>query len=174
MISTGNPAKEKKLYRGRFAPSPTGPLHFGSLIAALGSYLDARHHNGKWFIRMDDIDHLRCKPEFSIEILKALETIGFEWDGDIVYQQNNQNRYQSTLTELIEKKLTYPCTCSRKNLTHGPYPGTCRHNIEVTQQHCLRVLTTRETITLNDGLQGEYTQSWKKRSGILLCTEQIK
>jgi glutamyl-Q tRNA(Asp) synthetase len=78
------------LYRGRFAPSPTGPLHFGSLVAAVGSYLDARAHGGKWLVRIEDIDTLRTVPGVADDILRTLETFGFEWDGEFMYQSARQ------------------------------------------------------------------------------------
>ena len=121
-------------YVGRFAPSPTGPLHFGSLIAALASYLDARHHGGKWLVRIEDLDTTRCKPQWTSSILHTLEALGFEWDGEIVTQSARTAHYQSALARLREKQLLYTCTCSRKEISdsatlgiEGPvYPGTCR------------------------------------------------
>ena len=113
-------------YRGRFAPSPTGPLHFGSLVAAVGSWLDARRHNGKWLVRMEDIDEPRCVPGADTLILKTLEAYGLEWDEEVVRQTRRHPLYAAAVEAL--KAHTFPCACTRKEVGDR-YPGTCRNGI---------------------------------------------
>ncbi|MDZ4202190.1 MAG: tRNA glutamyl-Q(34) synthetase GluQRS [Gallionella sp.] len=125
------------VYRGRFAPSPTGPLHFGSLVAAVGSYLDARHHHGIWLVRMEDLDTPRCVDGAADDILRTLEAFGLHWDGDILYQSQRTAAYNEALHQLQTSGAIYPCCCTRKEIADsalhgidGPvYPGTCRHGI---------------------------------------------
>jgi glutamyl-Q tRNA(Asp) synthetase len=115
-------------YRGRFAPSPTGPLHFGSLVAAVGSYLHARAAGGEWLVRMEDLDTPRCVPGAAEGILRTLERYGFAWDGDIMYQSARTEAYRAALESLKQRGLAYPCACSRKEVELR-YPGTCRGGI---------------------------------------------
>ncbi len=103
-------------YRGRFAPSPSGPLHFGSLIAALGSYLDAKAHGGQWLLRIEDIDTPRCQDGADTDIMRTLEAFGLTWDESVTYQSHYLDEYQSTLSTLAEKELVYGCDCTRKKL----------------------------------------------------------
>ncbi len=119
-------------YIGRFAPSPTGPLHFGSLIAALGSFLDARHHGGQWLLRMEDLDTPRVRAGCADQILRTLECFGFCWDGDVTYQSLNIEGYAAALDELRRKGHTFECNCSRRfrSSSEDPgYPGTCRDKL---------------------------------------------
>lgn len=123
-------------YRGRFAPSPTGPLHFGSLVAAVGSYLDARSHGGQWLLRIEDVDGPRNVPGAGQAIIADLVAFGFEWDGPVVWQSQRLDAYREALATLIDAGLAYGCACSRKEIAeaarHGAidgglaYPGTCR------------------------------------------------
>ena len=113
-------------YRGRFAPSPTGPLHQGSLVAALASYLDARASGGEWLVRIEDIDIPRNVPGSDLEILHCLEACALEWDGPVVYQTTRFAAYREALDKLSSLGHAYPCGCSRKDVGEGPYPGTCR------------------------------------------------
>ncbi len=121
-------------YRGRFAPTPSGPLHFGSLVAALGSYLDARAQAGAWLLRIEDVDPPRVVAGATDAILRGLETFGFEWDGPVAYQGGRGAAYQAALDRLDAMGLVYGCHCSRKEIAEvarrgvdGPvYPGTCR------------------------------------------------
>ncbi|MGC2165646.1 MAG: tRNA glutamyl-Q(34) synthetase GluQRS [Gallionella sp.] len=121
-------------YRGRFAPSPTGPLHLGSLVAALGSFLDARSHRGKWLLRIEDVDTPRIVQGAADEILRTLEAYGLHWDDAVIYQSKRGSAYQESFLQLQKSGLVYPCSCSRKEIADTAvrsgeeliYPGTCR------------------------------------------------
>jgi len=121
-------------YRGRFAPSPTGPLHFGSLAAAVASFLDARAVSGEWLVRIEDVDVTRTVPGASEQILRALDAFALHWDGDVVRQSERTERYRESLARLAHAGLAYRCRCSRREIADsglagidGPiYPGTCR------------------------------------------------
>lgn len=118
---------------GRFAPSPTGPLHFGSLLTAVASFLDARQAGGAWLVRMEDVDEPRCRKEWANDILRSLESHQLCWDGDVAVQSERKNVYEEALAQLRTQGALYPCSCTRKELEHGPrnpqgevvYPGTC-------------------------------------------------
>ena len=162
-------------YIGRFAPSPTGPLHFGSLLAALASYLDARHHHGKWLIRIEDLDPPREIPSAKQNILAALDAHQLFSDEPIVYQSERYDLYQSALDWLIENHKVFPCTCSRTQLksSHGIHLGNChslsnKKNNEKNNENNLQGCAWRfdcqseklgEKISFNDTLQGLFTQS---------------
>ena len=124
-------------YIGRFAPSPTGPLHFGSLLAALASYLDAKSHHGQWLVRIEDLDPPREIDGSKESILKALEIYGLFSDQDIVYQSQRSPLYQQALNLLIQKDLVFPCTCSRKQLANngGVHFGNCHSDIHQPSCH---------------------------------------
>ena len=148
-------------YRGRFAPSPTGPLHLGSLVAALASFLDARAHGGEWLVRMEDVDEPRTVPGAASEILRCLEACGLEWDGEPVHQTTRFGAYREALALLERRGFAYPCACSRKEAGDGGlYAGTCRNGIapgRVARSVRLRV-PDGEVIAFNDlilGLQSE-------------------
>ena len=153
-------------YVGRFAPSPTGPLHFGSLVAAVASYLDARANRGKWLVRIEDVDTTRCKPHFADEMLATLKAFGLNWDGDVIVQSQRTARYQTALNTLNGRKLTYACACSRKEISdsaltgiEGPvYPGTCREKNLPAMNNAIRVRTAPGKIQFTDRVQGECTQ----------------
>ena len=137
-----NPSSPADGYRGRFAPSPTGPLHAGSLVAALGSWLDARKNGGKWLLRIEDLDTPRCVPGADLQIQEQLLACGLTWDEELTYQSQRQGHYQKALERLNELKLLYPCTCSRQAIANTlanlgiktprnqetVYPGACRPN----------------------------------------------
>jgi glutamyl-Q tRNA(Asp) synthetase len=117
-----------KAYVGRFAPSPTGSLHLGSLVAAVGSFLDARKAGGRWLVRMEDLDTARVIPGCSDEMLRTLEAFGLWWDGEVVFQSQRTELYTESLQSLRKLGLTYECSCSRRDLGNSEtgYPGTCR------------------------------------------------
>ena len=118
----------KNHYIGRFAPSPSGPLHFGSLIAALGSYLQAKSQQGTWLVRMEDLDPPREMPGAADDILRTLEAYGLEWDGTVIYQSQRHEAYQDQIDTWLHGHEAYYCQCTRKQikLAGGYYPGTCR------------------------------------------------
>lgn len=130
----GFPCSSTDIERGRFAPSPTGPLHFGSLVAALGSFLEARHRRGEWLVRIEDVDLFRARPGAADAILRALERCELRWDGSVLYQSQRTETYRAALEPLLNAGLAYPCTCSRRDLAAcrrggdgSPiYPGYCR------------------------------------------------
>ena len=128
-------------YRGRFAPSPSGPLHFGSLVAALGSYLDAKSHHGTWLVRIEDIDTPRVVPGSDMLILKTLEHYGLNWDESVLYQSQCLTRYQEKLAELVEQDVIYACQCTRKQIKEagGFYMGTCREKNLTFDNQALRI-----------------------------------
>lgn len=121
-------------YIGRFAPSPTGPLHLGSLVAAVASFLDARAAGGRWLLRMEDLDRPRCEPGAADIILRQLEAYGLAWDGVVLTQSQRDDAYAAALDALKARGAVYPCGCTRSQLVHAPrnaegeivYPGTCR------------------------------------------------
>ena len=129
-------------YRGRFAPSPTGPLHFGSLVAAIGSYLEAKKHNGIWLVRMEDLDTPRCVAGAADDILRTLEAFGLHWDETVLYQSQRTVAYEDALQKLHAMGAVYLCACTRKEIAdsamHGIegqiYPGTCRNGIPAGRQ----------------------------------------
>ncbi len=152
-------------YIGRFAPSPSGPLHFGSLVAALASYLDAKSHGGTWLLRIEDVDETRCRPEHVDDILRTLATFGLHWDGEVMVQSQRKPAHEQALVRLSKASLTYACTCSRKEIAdsamgiEGPiYPGTCRVLAMPNKNNAIRVLTNDEPIRFSDRVQGEYIQ----------------
>lgn len=113
-------------YRGRFAPSPSGPLHNGSLLAAMASFLDARAHRGQWLLRLEDIDTPRVVPGADRTIMNQLKTLGMHWDEDPVWQSRRLAHYQAAFVSLADRDLVYGCACTRQELPpDGPYPGTC-------------------------------------------------
>ena len=131
--------KTAKTYIGRFAPSPTGPLHIGSLVAAMASYLDAKTHHGQWLVRIEDVDGDRNVDGADQHILASLQRCGMRWDGEVSWQSRRTGLYQQALLRLGE--LVYPCGCSRKEIADSQlsltgrqaqaliYPGTCRHGL---------------------------------------------
>lgn len=160
-------AKVESKCRGRFAPSPTGPLHLGSLYTALASFLEAKSRQGEWLLRIDDTDGPRVAAGAVDSILRTLERFGLGWDGPVVFQSRKLEAYQAALSQLDEAGSLYPCVCSRKVLCalprsrfgHGVYPGTCRFaKRDLRQAHSLRVITEGVWITFDDKLQGP--QQW--------------
>lgn len=154
-------------YRGRFAPSPTGPLHFGSLIAAVCSYLEARTRKGEWLVRIEDVDAPRCRPEHESAILRTLVCYGFRIDGEIMRQRDRTDAYQAALNRLHNDGCIFGCACTRKEIgdsTLGSdgspvYPGTCRNGVpEGREVRAWRLRVGQQQIRFSDGLQGEIAQ----------------
>ncbi len=145
-----------KHYIGRFAPSPTGPLHFGSLVAALASFLDARKERGTWRVRMEDIDPPREEPGASAAILTALEAHGLHWDGEVRYQSQRLDVYASVIDDLARNSHTFHCTCSRQMLRASHvYPGTCRDRASPgAEPTAVRIKTIATEIAFDDLVQG--------------------
>ncbi len=152
-------------YRGRFAPSPTGPLHFGSLVAAVGSFLEARAHHGDWLLRIDDLDRPRCPPKHAQTILQQLEAFGFAWDGEVVWQSRRDEAYRAAFERLRDAGLLYPCACTRRELTDSRvgtasdgsaiYPGTCRGGMPAGRDaRAWRLQVGDAVVAFNDALQG--------------------
>ncbi|HAR09925.1 MAG TPA: tRNA glutamyl-Q(34) synthetase GluQRS [Cobetia sp.] len=143
---------------GRFAPTPSGPLHAGSLVAAVASYLDARSQQGRWSLRIEDVDPPRCPPGSVDTILRQLETFGLAWDGEVRYQSHRHDAYARALARLTEQGMAYPCSCSRKQWRdHGIYPGWCRDGVcqpEAPQAWRLRSDLGQRPVSWHDRLQG--------------------
>lgn len=164
--------KTPSKYIGRFAPSTSGPLHFGSLVAALASYLDAKAHGGTWRVRIEDVDETRCKPEHADDILRTLAAFGLNWDGDVMVQTQRKPAYEQALARLSKASLTYACACSRKEIAdsalgiEGPiYPGTCRGLARPNKNNAIRVLTNDAPIHFTDRGQGGLSQRVESEIG---------
>ncbi len=162
------------MYTGRFAPSPTGPLHFGSLVAAVASWLDARTASGRWLVRIEDLDRPRVQPGATEEILGALATLGLEWDGVVLYQSAREAVYRGALERLAAH--TYWCGCSRREITDSflglavdgarIYPGTCRGGLPRDKvPRALRVRVPDEEIGFVDRVQGPQSQALAREVG---------
>lgn len=142
-------------YRGRFAPSPTGPLHLGSLVSALASYLDAKYHQGTWVIRIEDVDAVRCRPEFTQQILTTLNSYQLISDEDIRLQSEHSTLFETHLTTLKQSHNVFPCNCTRQSLKEfsGLHPHIC--SSDITSPHSWRLKTNNEHYQYNDLIQGE-------------------
>jgi glutamyl-Q tRNA(Asp) synthetase len=149
--------------RGRFAPSPTGPLHFGSLVAATGSFLGARSQGGEWLVRMEDLDPPRAMQGAADDILRTLEAYGFEWEGPVLYQSRRRDAYETALDTLKHHGVVYACGCTRREIAdssvhgiEGPvYPGTCRKGLPPGREaRALRVHTEGARCEFTDRIQG--------------------
>ena len=154
-------------YIGRFAPTPSGHLHFGSLVAALASYLDARHVGGRWLVRMEDLDPPREMPGAQDAILRALEIYGLHWDGEIIRQSERQAAYAAVIERLLQQGLAYACDCSRKQLEghHGIYPGTCRNRQLPPDDAAIRLRVPELDYHFCDRVQGKYRQHLGREVG---------
>ncbi|MEC4748660.1 tRNA glutamyl-Q(34) synthetase GluQRS [Methylomicrobium sp. Wu6] len=160
---------DTKPYVGRFAPSPTGPLHLGSLYTALASFLDARARHGFWLLRIDDIDTPRNVPGAIDSIVETLDAYGLHWDGPVYYESQHLADYEQALVRLQQEGLVYPCICSRKMLaelasvgvSHDIYPGLCRNRavIPSSQPYALRIRSDERDIVFEDKLQGLIRQN---------------
>lgn len=163
-------------YRGRFAPSPTGPLHFGSLVAAVGSYLDARTQDGAWLLRVEDIDTPRTVPGAADDILRTLERFGFAWDGPVLYQSTRYDAYAAALARLADSGCAYPCACSRREIADSGtlpgidgglvYPGTCRTGLPPGRApRAWRLRVPAEPVAFIDRVQGPVVQQLAEQVG---------
>jgi glutamyl-Q tRNA(Asp) synthetase len=161
-------------YRGRFAPSPTGPLHFGSLIAAIGSYLEARSHGGEWLLRMEDLDPPREQPGAADDILRTIDACGMHWDGPVVYQSRRHEAYRTALARLQAEGHLYPCACTRREIADSSlrsdgalvYPGTCRNGLAPGKaMRAMRVRVGEAPIGFADALQGRVQQDLAREVG---------
>lgn len=160
--------------RGRFAPSPTGPLHFGSLVAAVGSFLDARSQGGEWLVRIDDLDQPRTVAGMADDILRTLAAFGLAWDGEIVYQSRREGLYRAALAELEKSGAVYACACSRKEIADSAiahdgaliYPGTCRAGLAPGKTaRAVRLRVAERTVEFADGVQGRIHQRLAQEVG---------
>ena len=162
------------MYTGRFAPSPTGPLHLGSLIAAAASWLDARAAGGRWLVRIEDLDRPRCVPGAADAILRALVRLGLHWDGEVLYQSRRLEHYRAALEDLAPH--TYWCGCTRREIADSSlglaadgahiYPGTCRSGS--AHKRALRVRTSSEPLAFVDRVQGRCQQVLERDIGDLV------
>jgi glutamyl-Q tRNA(Asp) synthetase len=159
-------------YVGRFAPSPTGPLHFGSLVAALASWLDCRRASGRWLVRIEDLDAPRVVPGAADTILRQLEACGLHWDAEVIYQSSRTSAYEKAIRKLALH--TYACGCTRKELEDSAlaidgariYPGTCRRGLrDGKAPRALRLRTRAEPIRFEDRVQGPCAQSVERDIG---------
>jgi len=161
------------MYIGRFAPSPTGPMHFGSLVTAVASYLDAKHHDGLWKVRMEDLDQPRVVKQSDKAILDTLHQHGFQWDDEIIYQSHRIDIYEHYASNLNQKENTYFCECSRKEIADSAmtgidgmiYPGTCRDKKLNAQYHALRIKAEDIYMVFEDKIQGVIQQNILKDFG---------
>ncbi|MDX5446364.1 MAG: tRNA glutamyl-Q(34) synthetase GluQRS [Zoogloeaceae bacterium] len=149
-------------YVGRFAPSPSGPLHFGSLVAAAASWFDARSAGGRWLLRIDDVDTPRCVPGAAEDILATLQRFGFEWDASPVWQSLRLPAYRAAFERLREAGQLFPCACSRKELADSAlasdgsrvYPGTCRSGLPAGREPRAWRVRVQGTLDFDDAIQG--------------------
>ena len=161
-------------YRGRFAPTPTGPLHFGSLITAVASYCQARSLHGDWLVRIEDVDETRTIPGSADDILRTLDNYGFQWQGEVLYQTHRKPAYEEALQQLLANDLIYRCVCSRKALQEQAeqgelgiiYPGLCANkqhpeNIE----SAIRIRTRNQHTEFEDQIMGRYGHNLKQDLG---------
>src|SRR5690554_1433902 len=166
--NSGQPDRTIQHYVGRFAPSPTGPLHFGSLLAALASFLDARSHQGCWLVRMEDLDSTRESPGTADSILSTLEAFQLHWDGDVLFQSQRFEAYQHALEHLRDKGLLYACNCPRQRvrLLGGVYDGHCRkHPPPPDASSAVRIKVPNEAWSFTDRIQGLYEQNLARDCG---------
>lgn len=154
-------------YIGRFAPTPSGFLHFGSLVAALASWLDARAVGGRWLLRMEDIDPPREAPGARDAILQTLERYALEWDGEVVYQSQRHDPYAEVVDRLFRQGLAYACTCSRKQLEafNGIYPGFCRNAGHGRANAAIRLRVPELSYHFTDRVQGRFEQHLGREVG---------
>jgi glutamyl-Q tRNA(Asp) synthetase len=174
-ITTAKTLNKPGFYRGRFAPTSSGKLHFGSLVTAVASYSDAIYHNGEWLLRIDDIDEGRARPKFIDSILMILDKFGFEWSGKPTYQTERKEIYASTVKLLLNKNLAFPCGCSRKEIGSATpsffnkkmiYPGTCANGLGAGKEpKSVRVRVEDKRIIFEDRFAGPISQNVSKSVG---------
>ena len=161
-------------YIGRFAPSPTGPLHFGSLVAAVASWLDARAVGGQWWVRMEDLDRPRCNAAAADTILHQLEAYGLGWDGEVMVQSQRDDAYAAALSTLQAKGAVFPCACTRSQLAAAPhnaegeiiYPGTCRNGLPPgSTGRAWRVRIAEKAVRFVDRIHGALQQNLAREVG---------
>ena len=159
-------------YRGRFAPSPTGNPHLGTLVAAVASYLQARVNKGEWLLRIEDVDTTRRVAGAADTMLRTLDKFGFEWDGEVIWQSKRSGFYAQALEQLNNDGLVFPCTCSRKLLAQtaveqsGIYPGTCRaQKLPFPHEHAIRIRVPDISVGFDDPIFGEHRQSLASECG---------
>ncbi|WP_171458616.1 tRNA glutamyl-Q(34) synthetase GluQRS [Acinetobacter terrae] len=153
-------------YVGRFAPSPTGPLHFGSLITAVASYCDARAHKGKWLVRIEDTDIPRIYPGSEDHILRSIDAFQFEADDAIIFQKDRLDLYDAVIDQLHQNHLVYACQCTRKMLgSNHIYAGTCRDLNLPFEQQAIRVKVSNQEICFSDRLQGTHCSNLQQDLG---------
>jgi glutamyl-Q tRNA(Asp) synthetase len=148
-------------YCGRFAPSPSGPLHFGSLIAATGSYADAIHHGGKWLLRIEDLDTPRIQADAATDIVALLHACGMRWHGEVIYQSQRLPLYADALHQLQQRGWVYPCNCPRSRVKNIPYDGHCRGGMSAGKtNYSLRLRTdiAAAEIDFDDLIRGTMQQ----------------
>ena len=168
---------QDRCYIGRFAPSPTGPLHFGSLIAAVASFLDAKANNGLWLLRMEDLDPLREPKGAAEKILDQLINLGLEWDGELLYQSTRLDHYDKILQQLVKKELCYECDCTRPAIKSmgSIYNGHCRNKISNPgSDYAIRLRTENDIIEFNDLVQGNYRQNLEAEVGDFVIVRKDK
>jgi len=161
-------------YRGRFAPSPSGPLHAGSLVAAMASYVHARQHQGIWLLRIEDVDETRTQPGAADHIQHILDALGFEWDGKVIFQSQRKERYAAVIGHLIDSGHAYACACSRADIASTGrqgiegwiYPGSCREGIpEGKAPRTIRLRTHDFPIRFHDLIVGDQCQRLESEVG---------
>lgn len=174
-MATLMPGSPQPAYRGRFAPSPTGPLHFGSLVAAVGSWADARARGGAWLMRMEDLDPPREAPDAADDILRTLEALGLEWDGPVMRQGERSAAYRAALDRLRGVGVLFACACTRREIADSAlsggdgalvYPGTCREGLPPGRAaRAERVRVGDAGIEVDDALQGRVRQDLARAVG---------
>lgn len=160
-------------YIGRFAPSPSGPLHFGSLVAAVGSYLEARSNHGRWLLRIEDVDTPRIVPGAADAILTTLSRLGFEWDGEVVWQSRRTEAYAAALDRLRSAGHAFPCACTRREMADSAlardgsrrYPGTCRNGLPPGRKARAWRVRAEGVIRFDDAIQGPQDEDLERDVG---------
>ncbi len=164
-------------YKGRFAPSPTGLLHLGSLIGALASYLDAKANHGQWLLRMEDLDPPREMPGAAQAILQSLQNHGLNWDGEVLWQSQRHNAYQQAIEQLLKTNQAFYCSCSRRDLqtNKGIYTGHCRgQQCPPDNAFAIRLQVDETTISFDDVIQGRFTQQIQRDVGDIVLKRKDK